>query len=115
VAEATGLPADKRNGKRKQPTMRKTHTMPKRTDSEIEEAATRLEEWANTLTREDFEDAGDLRQIAETVDTIRASEARVHELMQLARARGRSWGEIGIALGVSRQAARERFSEKIRT
>ena len=27
---------------------------------------------------------------------------------------GRSWGEIGIALGVSRQAARERFAEKAR-
>jgi len=38
----------------------------------------------------------------------------VRELVALARANGRSWGEIGIALGVSRQAARERFSDKIR-
>jgi hypothetical protein len=35
-------------------------------------------------------------------------------LVARARANGRSWGEIGIALGVSRQAARERFAEKIR-
>jgi len=45
---------------------------------------------------------------------VRAGEARVREPVALARANGRSWGEIGIALGVSRQAARERFSEKLR-
>ena len=45
---------------------------------------------------------------------MRAGEARVREPVALARANGRSWGEIGIALGVSRQAARERFSEKLR-
>lgn len=59
-------------------------------------------------------DATDLRQIAETVDGIAAGEIRLRELVQLARAHGRSWGEIGIALGVSRQAARERFSDKVR-
>jgi len=58
-------------------------------------------------------DAGDLRAIAETVDSIHAGEAKLRELVQLARARGRSWGEIAIALGVSRQAAHERFAEKI--
>lgn len=45
---------------------------------------------------------------------MRAGEARVRELVARARANNRSWGEIGIALGVSRQAARERFTEKIR-
>jgi DNA-binding Lrp family transcriptional regulator len=38
----------------------------------------------------------------------------MRELVALARANGRSWGEIGISLGVSRQAVRERFSEKLR-
>jgi DNA-directed RNA polymerase specialized sigma24 family protein len=59
-------------------------------------------------------DAGDLRAIAETVDGIHASEAKLRELVELARGRGRSWGEIAIALGVSRQAAHERFADKVR-
>lgn len=83
------------------------------TDEEISEAAARFEVWAETLTREDFEDTTDLREIAETADVIRSGNARLREKVQLARARGRSWGQIGIALGVSRQAARERFADKI--
>ncbi len=61
-----------------------------------------------------MDDAADLRAVAEAVDRVRVGEARVRELVALARANGRSWGEIGIALGVSRQAAREQFSEKLR-
>ena len=61
-----------------------------------------------------MDDTTDLRTLAEAVDSVRAGEARVRELVALARANARSWGEIGIALGVSRQAARERFAEKIR-
>ncbi|HEX4435357.1 MAG TPA: hypothetical protein VH061_01055 [Solirubrobacteraceae bacterium] len=70
---------------------------------------------------EDFDPAGvpmddttDLRTLAEAVDGVRAGEAHVRELVARARVNGRSWGEIGIALGVSRQAARERFAEKAR-
>jgi hypothetical protein len=53
------------------------------------------------------DDTTDLRTLAEAVDEVRAGEARVRELVARVRANGRSWGEIGIALGVSRQAARE--------
>jgi hypothetical protein len=88
--------------------------MAKHSDAEIEQAAARFEQWAERLTRTDFEDIGDLRAIAEATDSVRAGEARVLELVQLARANGRSWTQIGIALGVSRQAARERFAEKVR-
>ena len=88
--------------------------MSKHTDAEIEQAAARFEQWADTLTRDDFTDITDLRAIAEATESVRAGEARVRELVQLARANGRSWTQIGIALGVSRQAARERFAEKIR-
>lgn len=87
--------------------------MPKHTEEEIKEATARFEEWAATLTREDFQDAADLRAIAETSEGVRISQARVRELVQLTRANGRSWGQIGIALGVSRQAARERFADKM--
>lgn len=61
-----------------------------------------------------MDDTADLSTLAEAVDRVRTGEARVRELVARARANGRSWGEIGIALGVSRQAARERFAEKIR-
>ena len=81
-------------------------------DEEIQRAA----KLAEQLDPSDvaMDDTTDLRALAEAVDRVRSGEARVRELVALARANGRSWGEIGIALGVSRQAARERFSEKLR-
>lgn len=60
-----------------------------------------------------MDDTSDLRAITETVDELRAGEARLREQVASARAHERSWGEIGISLGTSRQAARERFSEKV--
>jgi len=90
--------------------MTKGETM--HTDEEIQRAAKLAEEFdpANVP----MDDTTDLRAVAEAVDRVRAGEARVRELVALARANGRSWGEIGIALDVSRQAARERFSDKMR-
>jgi hypothetical protein len=82
------------------------------TDEEIQRAAKLAEEFDPSGAQMD--DTSDLRTLAEAVDSVRAGEARVRELVARARAKGRSWGEIGIALGVSRQAARERFAEKIR-
>ena len=83
------------------------------TDEEIQRAAKLAEEFDPSGIEP--EDAADLRAIAQAADSVRAGEARVRELVALARANGHSWGRIGIALGVSRQAARERFSEKTRT
>jgi len=81
-------------------------------DEEIQRAAKLAEQFDPSDVAMD--DTTDLRALAEAVDRVRSGEARVRELVALARANGRSWGEIGIALGVSRQAARERFSDKIR-
>lgn len=82
------------------------------TEEEIQRATKLAEEFDPSTVPMD--DTNDLRTLAEAVDTVRAGEARVRELVARARANYRSWGEIGIALGVSRQAARERFAEKIR-
>lgn len=82
------------------------------TDEEIQRAAKLAEEFDPAGVP--IDDTTDLRTLAEAVDAVRAGEARVRELVARARANGRSWGEVGIALGVSRQAARERFSEKVR-
>jgi len=85
---------------------------PLHTEEEIQRAAKLGEEFDPTDVP--IDETTDLRMIAEAVDGVRAGEARVRELVALARAKGRSWGEIGIALGVSRQAARERFAQTIR-
>jgi hypothetical protein len=82
------------------------------TEEEIRRAAKLAEQFDPSGVPMD--DTTDLRALAEAVDAVRAGEAHVRELVALARANGRSWGEIGIALRVSRQAARERFAEKIR-
>lgn len=60
-----------------------------------------------------MDDTTDLRNLTEAVEGVRAGQAHIREMVALARAHGRSWGEVGIALGVSRQAARERFREKV--
>lgn len=82
------------------------------TDEEIQRAAKLAEGFDPSGVP--IDDTTDLRTLAEAVDSVRAGEAHVRELVARARAKGRSWGEIGIALGVSRQAARERFAEKVR-
>ena len=59
------------------------------------------------------EDLSDLRAVAEAAEQVRRDEALVTERVAAARARGRSWNRIAVALGVSRQAARHRFADKV--
>jgi hypothetical protein len=82
------------------------------TETEVERASRFAE--AFDPSEAPMDDTTDLRTLAEAVDVVRAGEGRVRDLVGRARANGRSWGEIGIALGVSRQAARQRFAEKTR-
>jgi hypothetical protein len=85
------------------------------TDAQIEEAARRFEQLADQLdpATAAADDLSDLRAIAEAADQVRRDEALVTERVAAARARGRSWNRIAVALGVSRQAARHRFASKI--
>jgi hypothetical protein len=84
-------------------------------DAEIEEAASRFQRLADELdpTTAKVDDLSDLRAVAEAADQVRRSEAMVTERVAAARAKGRSWNRIAIALGVSRQAARHRFADKV--
>jgi hypothetical protein len=88
----------------------------RRTEEEIEQAAERFERWADELdpSEANVEDISDLRAIAEAAAALNADEARLQEAVELARAKGRSWNRIAIPLGVSRQAARQRFAAKIK-
>lgn len=83
------------------------------TDEEIETAARRFEQLAEEFDLESAEvdDTEDLRAVARASDAERAVKARLREAVEIARAHGRSWNQIAVALGVSRQAARQRFAE----
>ncbi len=83
-------------------------------DDEIEQAATRFEQLADELdpATAQVDHTDDLCQIAAISEAARAGEARLREAIEVARAHGRSWNQIAVALGVSRQAARQRFHDK---
>lgn len=82
------------------------------TDDDINRAAQRFEQLAETLdpATAEVEHTDDLRAIATAAEEVAADQARLRESVALARAHGRSWNEIAISLGVSRQAARQRFA-----
>jgi len=84
------------------------------TDDEIDQAAARLKVLADALDPDTTaaEVTDDLRQVAAASEAVRGDEARLREAVQLARAHDRSWNQIAVALGVSRQAARQRFLDK---
>lgn len=84
------------------------------TDDEIERASRRFDQLADELdpATADVEHTDDLRAVAAVSEAVRADEARLRETVETARAHGRSWNQIAVALGVSRQAARQRFSQK---
>jgi hypothetical protein len=85
------------------------------TDAQIEDAARRFDQLADRLDPATavVDDLSDLRAIAEAAEQVRRDEALVAERVAAARARGRSWNRIAVALGVSRQAARHRFASKV--
>lgn len=86
------------------------------TDEEIEQAAQRFERLADELdpATATVDRLDDLREIVAASDAARADEARLRDAVAAARARGRSWNQVALALGVSRQAARQRFADKLR-
>lgn len=54
----------------------------------------------------------EVRMIREADELVRRSRQRLHELVSIARSHGVSWQEIGVTLGVSKQAAFKRFGSK---
>jgi hypothetical protein len=91
--------------------------MTKHTDQEIQDAAERFERWADNVdpTTIRWQETPDLAAIAQAADTLRADEQRLQDAVRIARQGGRSWNRIAAALGVSRQAARQRFNDQITT
>lgn len=85
-----------------------------RTREQLEQAAAEAAAWLDQLdpATTPAEDIDDLRAIAEAVTDVAEAQARLEAAVRAARDRGRSWGRIGIALGTSRQAARERYEQR---
>lgn len=79
-----------------------------RTDEELERAAEAAIDFDPETAH--AVDVRGLREISEATEAIRAYEAKQREAVALARAHGVSWNLIAGALGVSRQAARQRYS-----
>lgn len=82
-----------------------------RTAAQIEQALRESEELFDSLPDGAATDASDLTAIGAAVHDRTTADAAVAERVAAARANGRSWGAIGAYLGVSRQAARERYME----
>jgi hypothetical protein len=54
-------------------------------------------------------DLGPVHRIRELSDRLRADQASLDDAVVMARQSGYSWTVIGMALGVTRQAAHQRF------
>ena len=82
-----------------------------RTREQLEQAVTEAEGWLDSLdpSSHPAEATDDLRSITAAVRSIAAAEGDLRDAVVRARSNGRSWGRIALALGVSKQAARERF------
>lgn len=80
-----------------------------------DEALAAFEQHADSFDADpaDVDHTPDLRAVAEAADAVSAAQARLTEAVVIARAQGRSWTRIAIALGVSRQAARQRYARLV--
>jgi hypothetical protein len=86
-------------------------------DQEIKEAAARFEQIADEVERNpdaaEVEYLADLGAVASAADGVRAAQARLVQAVEISRGHGRSWNELAVPLGVSRQAARQRFASEV--
>ena len=74
---------------------------------------TAAEEWLDQLDPDDpsvkVRDGRYLRQVREASDAANAAAENLRRAVAEARSNGESWGTIGMVLGISRQAAQQRF------
>ncbi|MCD2190995.1 sigma-70 family RNA polymerase sigma factor [Actinomycetospora soli] len=65
--------------------------------------------FANVDFSDPSADAADLRSVTAAADALDRSRDALEAAVRAARAHGRSWARIGGLLGVTRQAAQQRF------
>jgi hypothetical protein len=56
-----------------------------------------------------WEDPIELRRIGSANENLREASTELRSAVKAARELGRSWAEIGVVLGISKQAAQQRF------
>ncbi|CAM3108469.1 hypothetical protein BST27_18590 [Mycobacterium intermedium] len=73
-----------------------------------------VEDWLDSIEPNpaDARDATHIRRIIAANDALRAAQAELQAAVAAARAAGDTWDAIGAALGVSRQAAYQRFGRR---
>jgi hypothetical protein len=73
-----------------------------------------VEEWLDQIDvrPEDARDATSFREIVAANEAVGAAEGALRVAVDNARKSGLSWSTIGAALGISKQAAHERFAGK---
>ncbi len=88
-----------------------------RTREQLQQALADTEAWLDQLDLETLaspgSDASDLRAVGDALRVVAASDLSLAEQVAKARANGRTWTQIAAVLGVSKQAARERFGEAV--
>lgn len=86
-----------------------------RTRQQLQQALADAEAWLDELDPETLaspgSDASDLRAIGDAMRAVAASDLSLANRVARARTNGRTWTQIAAVLGVSKQAARERFGE----
>lgn len=88
-----------------------------RTREQLKKALTDTEAWLDRLDPKALaspdSDGADLLAIGEALRSVAVSDLSLAEQVAKARANGRTWTQIAAVLGVSKQAARERFGEPV--
>ncbi len=86
-----------------------------RTREQLRQAVVETESWLDSLDPEAIADPGtladDLHAIGDAMRAVAATDLHLADRVAEARANGRTWTQIAAVLGVSKQAARERFAE----
>lgn len=85
-----------------------------RTREELERAADQAEAWLDSLdpAATPAEDPADLRRIGLALRALAEDQQELDRAVTAARTNGRSWAEIGLVLGITRQSARERYGQR---
>lgn len=80
-----------------------------------DEKSSALERWADNVDPGDVVavDASVLRHLAKLADQRAELDAAVIEAVHAARTANRSWSEIGVMLGVSKQAAQHKYGRQV--
>lgn len=83
----------------------------------LDEYAEAFEAWAESVDPADLREAdtASLRRIADLASRSRAVDSELAAAVTAARSDGRSWSAIGAMLGVSKQAAQQKYGPSAQT